>query len=457
MTRHPASYRDPAGFVFTQNGEVFRAVMPAYRPHYEWAERSGFFAQNIAAGKLLPFEILEGNELYPQAWRILKPQQISRWTYPTEWSFEQLKAAALLTLELTASALQKGGILKDASPQNIQFVEGHPVLIDTLSVEEHEEGAQWTAFRQFCNSFLYPLLLAHYLPSFELKMLAAFPNGFSATQTAEMLPSKARWNLSNRLYVYLPASLDRKKKDDSSTTNVRKISTASILRNIAHLQNRISILQPAYGKTTWSDYYEETILSAEYLREKETLVGRWLKETRPASVLDLGCNTGAFSLLAAEDKSCTVTATDADAACIDRLFLQVQKTGIKNLNCLITDLTNPLSGGGWAGAGWTPWMERMNGHDAVFALALVHHLALAYNVSLPQIAEIINTLSTHFAVVEWIPKTDPKAQLLLQHRKDVFDHYTQKDFEAVFGSFFQIRQKEKVKGSERVMYVLEKR
>ncbi len=456
MTRHPASYRDPAGFVFTENGDVFRAVMPGYQPHYEWAERSGFFKEMLAAGKLLPFEVLEGNERYPPAWRILKPQPISRWTYPAEWSFEQLKSAALLTLDLTASALQKGGILKDASPQNIQFVEGRPVFIDTLSVEEHEEGAPWTAFRQFCTGFLYPLLLAHYLPSFELKILASFPNGLSTTQTAEMLPQKARWNVSNQLYVYLPASLEKKKDSNAHATTTRKISTASILRNIAHLQNRISNLRPAYGKTTWSGYYEETILSAEYLREKETLMGRWLKELKPDSVLDLGCNTGTFSLLASEDKSCTVTATDVDAACIDRLFLHAQKAKIKNLNCLVTDLTNPLSGGGWAGAEWTPWVERMKGHDAVLALALVHHLALANNVSLPQIAGLLNTLSKRFALVEWIPKTDPKAQLLLAHRKDVFEDYTQPGFEAAFAAFFHIRQREKVKGSKRVLYVLER-
>ena len=80
-------------------------------------------------------------------------------SYPYEWSFSQLKDAALTTLAAHELALDHGMTLKDASAYNVQFVDGKPVLIDSLSFERAVPDEPWVAYRQFCQHFLAPLAL----------------------------------------------------------------------------------------------------------------------------------------------------------------------------------------------------------------------------------------------------------------------------------------------------------
>ncbi len=453
MIRHPASYRDPAGYVFTEAGEMRRAVLPAYRLHYDWATEKGLFRKWMKSGKMTPFE--EVAEVPAGMYKVLRPEPVAPWTYPAEWSFEQLRDAALLTLELNEEALAAGGILKDASMQNIQFVAGKPQLIDTLSVEKYAEGAGWKGFRQFCAEALYPLLLAHYLPHFSLANGSAHPRGLSAAFTAELLPFRARFSVSNWLYVFLPAALE-KRTNEETKRSTNAVSTTAVLRNLAHLKRRIAALKPAGGPSDWGRYYAETILGEQYLADKEKTVGRWFSEQSPKSVLDLGCNTGVFSLLAAQEANCSVTALDSDAACIDRLYREAQARKLKNITALVADLTHPLAGGGWAGNEWAPLLERIQGNQLVLALALVHHLALALNVPLLSVMQLLHQLTARWVVVEWVPKEDPKAQILLRHREDIFEQYSQAHFEESLKGLFHIRKTESCAGSSRLLYLLEK-
>jgi hypothetical protein len=98
--------------------------------------------------------------LTPEAVAVIRPWPVDFISYPYEWSFGQLKDAALLTLRAQAVALERGFTLRDASAYNGQFVDGAPMLIDSLSFEPEEPGRPWVAYRQFCQHFLAPLALA---------------------------------------------------------------------------------------------------------------------------------------------------------------------------------------------------------------------------------------------------------------------------------------------------------
>jgi hypothetical protein len=89
----------------------------------------------------------------------LLPTRIEFISYPYEWSFSQLKDAALRTLDIQELSLNQGMTLKDAPAYNIQFVNRAPVFIDTLYFEIYDEGHSLDAFRQFCQHFLAPLAL----------------------------------------------------------------------------------------------------------------------------------------------------------------------------------------------------------------------------------------------------------------------------------------------------------
>jgi ribosomal protein L11 methylase PrmA len=450
--QHPASYRDPCGFVFLHSGHIYRAVLPAGKTDYEMLMQSGLYQKLVDGGLMIFHEEVGDNTLHPAAFKVLEPQQLSFWTYPYEWSFHQLKDAALLTLKLITTGLKHGMMLKDATAYNIQFVGGKPMLIDTLSFEVYEEGQPWQAFNQFCQHFLYPLLVFRKCPELTPGMLMAYPDGLAASLTASLLPWCSRISWNNQLYVYLAASLGKKQRGSKGTY---RISKQKILQNVAQLKGYIQGLEPKKEKTIWNNYYDETILSDAYLENKKAVVADVLKHLRAKRIVDAGCNTGAFSFIAAIS-ALEVIAFDFDAASIDNLYQHARQRGTRNVHMLVSDITNPSPSLGWDNGERSDLKERVAGADMVLALALVHHLALAKNIPLSFISSFFGAVTKKWLLIEFVPKSDPKAQILLQSRKDIFEDYNQAHFEAVFQQHFSIEKRIELQHSDRVLYLLKK-
>src|ERR1700747_894913 len=111
---HPASYRDPSGYVFQQEGTFYRMVNASYQNHYDHLIQSGLYKKLSDKGwMLMHTDVSDQFELSGNAYKVLQPEQVDFWTYPYEWSFEQLKQAALLTLQLNELGLTHNMILKD--------------------------------------------------------------------------------------------------------------------------------------------------------------------------------------------------------------------------------------------------------------------------------------------------------------------------------------------------------
>ncbi len=119
---HGASFRDPAGFVFTRDGVLYRQVNLEAQRDYDQLYSSGLFAELVAAGDLVPHEEVS-TALSPdgRAYRVIRPEPVDFISYPYEWSFTQLKDAARLTLRLQKAAMARGMSLKDATPFNVVF------------------------------------------------------------------------------------------------------------------------------------------------------------------------------------------------------------------------------------------------------------------------------------------------------------------------------------------------
>lgn len=450
--RHPASFRDPCGFVFQNAGTYYRAVMPEGRADYDRLIQSGLYAELLRQGWIIAHNTLPDNTLLPEASLVLQPEQLYCWTYPYEWTFHQLRAAALLTLRLLRTGLQHSMILKDASAFNIQFVGSRPVLIDSLSFEGYEEGTPWQAFRQFCQHFLYPLFLLQQSPELPPSFWMAFSDGLPARVTASLLPWKSRLNWNKQLYVFLAAKLSRKQ---GAASRSYRISKQKILQNVAHLEDLIQGLKPRQQPAVWANYYDQTILSNDYLTAKQQVLEEWLQSLHPARVIDVGCNTGSFSLLAAKYAK-EVIAFDADAPSVDQLFCKTQSENIAGIYSLVADFSNPTPALGWANAERSALLDRLRG-DVVLALALVHHLAIAGNLPFHYLSECFARICTGRLIVEFVPKSDPKTQLLLQARKDIFPDYHQAAFEAAFAQHFEIEKCLPLPHSERLLYLMRKR
>ncbi|MDD3861271.1 MAG: SAM-dependent methyltransferase, partial [Candidatus Gracilibacteria bacterium] len=163
-TKVSGSFRDPSGFLFFQNEQIFRQVNKYYEKNYDLLMDSGLYKNLVDKGLLVAHQEKEfshfpelGNDMAVH--KIIQPERIKFISYPYEWCFSELKDASLATLEIQKTALEHDMSLKDATAYNIQFKEGRPILIDTLSFEKYEEGRPWVAYKQFCQHFLAPLVL----------------------------------------------------------------------------------------------------------------------------------------------------------------------------------------------------------------------------------------------------------------------------------------------------------
>ena len=449
MQSHPASYRDTSGFVFTQDDTVYRYIHPRYEAQYTQLMSGGLYDELVKRKQLIAHtEINETASFGFADGKVLMPQQIPFISYPYEWSFDMWKDAALLTLQLASASLQKKMILKDATPFNIQFYKGKPIFIDTLSFDNYEPGKPWVAYRQFCECFLAPLLLMQYCHPDTAKIFTVYPNGMPMQVLVSLLPKQSRWNMNTFLHVHLQAKFSAKQKQKPAAENNFSKQKMELLLN--GLESFVQKMSAKKVKTTWDDYYSDTILGNDYLQAKTALVKSFIKDIEFKTVIDLGANDGHFSLLFDDSKE--VIATDADANCINELYLNIKKENKTNVLPLINNLTTPSPSIGWNNTERESITTRLKA-DLVLALALVHHLAIANNVPLGLIANWLQPMGEHL-IIEFVPKSDDKVKKLLQHRADIFDDYSLENFRSLFANNFKIVKEEKVGNTNRILFLM---
>ena len=453
IQKHPASYRDPSGFVFLYEGKYYRQVNQCYKDDYLVLKQSGLYNQLVKEEKLIAHIELDENFSQSAEWYCtLLPEQISFLSWPYEWCFSQLKDAALLTLNILKEAIQHGMILKDATPFNIQFKNGRPTFIDTLSFEKYDDTQPWIAYRQFTESFIVPLLLSVYHSPEMLKLLQIYPDGIPLSLASKWLPLRSRFNLNVILHIFLQNRVSQKTNRNPAAQPA--FSRSKLLNIASNLTSFISGLKLKKIKTTWNNYYDETVLNKKYVNDKVSLVSAWLKEIPVKTLLDAGTNTGLFAEAIAPYAE-SVIAIDSDADCIDSLYNHCKQTGNTNILPLMIDICQPTPSTGWRNEERSSFLNRCK-VDMVLALAIIHHLVIGKNVSLQKVAETFSTL-TQYLVIEFVPKEDEKVKQMLLHRKDIFPYYTVKAFEDIFGSFFEILQKVRVGETERVLFLMKKK
>ena len=443
--RLAASFRDPSGHVYRQDGIVLRRVNPVYRPDYDLLFGSGLHGELVEAGLLVP---IEDRRDEPDGGAVLRPEAVPTISYPYEWCFGELKDAALATLEIARRALDKGMVLKDASAYNVQFLRGRPVLIDTLSFERYQEGEPWIAYRQFCGHFLAPLALMALVDVRLGALLRANIDGVPLDLASSLLPGATR--LKPGLAIHLHAH--GRASNERASETVRKPPPFSKLNSLAQLDSLKGTVEGLRWEpkgTQWADYYAETNYTDAAMAEKRRLVAEYLKGVE-GTCWDLGANTGEFSRLAAGAGLDTV-AWDVDPGAVERAYARKDPRVLP----LLQDLTNPSPGLGWASAERDS-LEARGPVDVVMALALVHHLALGNNVPLGDVAAYLARLGRR-AIVEFVPKEDSQVRRLLASRRDVFPSYTLEGFEAAFGGPFEIEAKSPIVGTERTLYRMRRR
>jgi hypothetical protein len=449
-----ASFRDPSGFLFSHEGVIYRQVNRRYEQEYEQLMESGLYEKLVRAGLLIPHTEADP-ALAPSdpAYKVIQPERVRFISYPYEWSFGQLKDAALATLSIQRRALKAGMSLKDASAYNIQFVRGKATLIDTLSFEIYQEGQPWVAYRQFCQHFLAPLALMALRDVRLGQLLRVYIDGVPLDLASELLPARTRLNFGLLTHIHLHAGAQKRyagaEVKSRAATSFGKQAMTGLIDS---LESTVRKLEWKPGGTEWGNYYDITNYSEAAFEHKKQLVREWSSKVKPALVWDLGANNGVFSRVAGEGGAFVVS-SDIDPAAVEQNYRISREAKEQNLLPLLLDLTNPSPSLGWANEERDSFGAR-GPADMVLALALLHHLAISNNVPLSQLAEFFATAGK-WLVIEFVPKPDSQVQKLLVSREDIFPLYGREGFEEAFRQRFKICEAVSLRESERVLYLME--
>jgi SAM-dependent methyltransferase len=432
------TFRDPAGSVEIRPDGAYRSVRAPYNVEILAFLALPLATELVAEGRLVASEILSSSGAETL---VLRHPRISFQSFPWEWAPGLWLAAAELTLNLCSDLVGEGWLLKDATPLNVLFQGTQPVFVDVLSIE-HMDPHQpiWLAYGQFVRTFLLPML-AHSRLGWPLQTSITRRDGYEPEEIYSALSWAARLQQPALTAVTLPSLLASNKKRqaaslESSAVKDPDLAKHILLKTLRGLLSQMRKVTPAHRSSTWSDYTETaTHYSDGDHGRKRSFVTEALAAARPVYVLDVGCNTGVYSNLAA-DAGAEVVSIDTDLQAVDRLCASLKGNG-RNILPLCVDLAHPTPAVGWQNREYASFLSRCDGHfDTVMMLAVLHHLLLRNQVPMEHIAALCSNLTTQHLILEWVPPADPKFQELLRGREAIYTHITEDAFREAFAEHF---------------------
>jgi len=474
-----ASFRDPAGSLFFSGGRVLRtvnAIGAADLNAFLSSRASGalFKRGDVVGTRALDAgereELLRDPEVRAQfdataAEAIVEHERIVFPSFPYEWPPEMLYAAGLLTVDLAKALLPENLGLKDATPYNILFRGPDPVFIDVLSFERREPGdAIWLPYAQFARAFLLPLLANKYYGLTLDQMLFCRRDGLEPEEVYRWAKPLQRLRPPFLSLVSLPTWAGRRHdQDDASIYKRKPLANVEKGRFILEtlfrgLRRSLEKLKPAAGKrSVWSEYMtSNNNYSAEHLALKKNFVERAMDEFRPKRVLDVGCNTGFFSAIAAR-AGASVVAIDYDPVVVGETWRNAREQRL-NILPLVVNLTRPTPGVGWRNRECASFLDRARGgFDAVLMLAVIHHMLVTERVPLREIVDLAAELTNDLLIIEFIAPQDSMFLRLTRGREELHRDLNKTVFENACQKRFEIVRTEHLEGTSRWMYALRKR
>lgn len=432
VSPEPGSFRDPSGRIYYSEGRVYRSVTAYGAADYAYVRDSGLIDRLSDAGRVIGTKSVSTDVLGAHgkdAAFVVEHPRIPFISYPYEWPFPALKAAALLHLDIQIEALESGISLSDATAYNIQFIGARPVFIDLLSFRQYRDGEIWSGHRQFCEQFLNPLLLRAKIGLSYNSWYRGSPEGIKASDVRKLLRWRSKLSLNVLAHVVAQAAFQHSsisKTDDKRSLATAKLPLQSYKRILSKLRAWIETLEPAdSGKTVWQDYASSNSYNSDEAAQKKAFVGKFASATKPSVLWDIGCNSGDHTAVALKEGAGYCVGFDADHGALEHAFSRAGRDDM-NFLPLLLDGANPTPSQGWNEQERGGLSARAKA-DGIIALAFVHHIAIGCNVPLDETVSWLIGLAPE-GVIEFVPKQDPMVQELLALRQDIFPDYSEDTF-----------------------------
>ena len=451
--QHASSFRDPSGYVFTEDDLIKRSILPVYFKQYQALSTSGFFDKLFKNNLLIRHRELSNsiNEI------VIEPEQIPFITYPYEWSFNQYKEAALLTLKLQKYSLEHDFSLKDASAFNITFHKGHAIFIDTLSFDFYVENTPWRAYKQFITHFLAPLVLARYHGAQTLQLMSNFMDGIPVKMLASMLPSRTKINPFLYSNIHLLAKFEDKHNEDykgeAKSISLSKKAQLNIVESLYNYIKKLSLKE----QSEWGDYYNKTNYTDKAFIQKSNCITSWIDKLSAKSLIDIGGNDGTFVRgIKTPLKQALVCDIDNNAVDFNYNTLKVNKEDY--MLPFVLDVLNPSAAIGFQNKERESFIQRIAkfAPDVTLALAVIHHMSLSGNIPFDMSAKFFASFSKYL-IIEFPKRNDSWVQRLLNTKgefKDHFGFYSIDNFESNYYKHFDCIEKRPIENSDRIMFLL---
>lgn len=455
------SFRDPAARVYAGGERVLRGLDAAALGDFEALGATRFFADALAGGRVVGSRAADPADpaaahILSHGWAgVIEHDRVPIVSYPYEWTFSMLRDAALLQLDLLEQALLEGWTLKDASPYNVQFTGCRPVFIDVPSFTRRVPGDYWRAYRPFCMSFLYPLMLTAYRRLPFQPLMRSSIDGIAPAEAARLFTGLDVFRKGVLSHVRFPAALEaraaRRAADGATVEPPRAVrhSDAMIIGLVQSVRRIVQALPVHSRPSAWSDYAATHSYDAASLEEKKAFVTRAASLDRVGIAWDLGSNTGTFSELLGHVAE-HVVSVDSDHESVERLYLRLREQGDRKVLPLVMDLGNPSPDQGWAGVERQSF-ERRSRPDLVLGLALIHHLCLGRNVTIPAFLDWLASTGARL-ILEFVDREDSMAMQMLGRKSEPHRDYNLSSFETELGRRYEILLSAPLKGGQRKLY-----
>jgi len=420
--RHGASFRDPAGRILEASDGVVRGLTSTGLERYAAYRDSGF--QAIAESKGWTVRTQPHPLPSPCAGDFvaaLAHERVEYISYPYEWPFSMLKAAALFHLKLNECAIEHGLKMVDASAYNVQFRGATPVHIDILSFAPYIENEPWMAHTQFCEQFLNPLLLSSSTPIPFQPSYRGSLEGISAEAVSSLLSPLSFLSLDAIVHVHLPARAAKAASKRSCETlarvRARPVPKSTVRWLMKRLTRWIEGLEPkGRSESRWASYREGRTAFGRDDETRGKLVEAFVREHKLRTLVDVGCNDGKYSEVAVRAGVTSAVAIDADRGALEACYERARDGNLPVLP-LFQDYCNLSPDQGWLHCERLRFDRRIAA-EGLLAYAVLHHLCLGRNVPLEEAVASLTSVAPR-GLIEFVPPDDERARLVTVLKGDV--------------------------------------